>query len=183
MDGFASDRERIAQLEAHVEALLADVERLKVFEARVGVLEKENAALKERLGKLSRNSSKPPSSDGPKGPVRRTKVPTGRKPGGQPGHDRHERPLLPVEEVDAVVVLKPAECGTCGERLAGADNGKRCMEPMAAVVPTRGIRAAWRAIETSRSVGQRLGAGERAGRQRRRTARRAGSAWSAVVDC
>jgi len=103
MDGFASDRERIAQLEAHVEALLADVERLKVFEARVGVLEKENAALKERLGKLSRNSSKPPSSDGPKGPVRRTKVPTGRKPGGQPGHDRHERSLLPVEEVDAVV--------------------------------------------------------------------------------
>lgn len=125
MDGYVSDRDRIAQLEARVEALLAEVARLKGFEARVAVLEKENAALKERLGKSSRNSSKPPSSDGPKGPARRTKTPTGRKPGGQPGHDRHERSLVPIEDVDKLVVLKPARCCACGKRLVGADDAPR----------------------------------------------------------
>lgn len=116
-----SARDRIAQLEARVEALLVEVERLQGFEARVGELEKENAALKEKLGKSSRNSSKPPSSDGPREPPRRRKAPTGRKPGGQAGHDRHERALLPVEAVDRLVVLKPSRCEDCGERLTGTD--------------------------------------------------------------
>jgi transposase len=123
-----SARDRIAQLEARVEALLVEVERLKGFEARVGELEKENAALrrenaalKEKLGKSSRNSSKPPSSDGPQVPSRPKRTPTGRKPGGQPGHERHERALVPIEEVDEVVVLKPARCGDCWEQLTGTD--------------------------------------------------------------
>ena len=113
---------RIAQLEARVEALLAEVERLKGFEARVAVLEAENAALKEKLGKSSRNSSKPPSSDGPKEKAERsTKKPTGRAAGGQPGHPKHERPAWPAEKVTKRVILRPKQCEKCASRLVGED--------------------------------------------------------------
>ena len=72
-----SSADRIADLEALVRSLLE----------RIAALEAENAALKEKLAKSSRNSSKPPSSDGPKEKAeRRTKKPTGRAAGGQPGH-------------------------------------------------------------------------------------------------
>jgi uncharacterized small protein (DUF1192 family) len=65
-DGIANLEARVAALLEDVVRLTGEVERLKPFEARVAVLEAENAALKEKLSKSSRNSSKPPSSDGPK---------------------------------------------------------------------------------------------------------------------
>lgn len=34
--------------------------------------------------------------------------------GGQPGHQGHQRKLLPVEQVDKVVKLVPDRCGCCG---------------------------------------------------------------------
>ena len=103
--------DRIEELLAQNAALSAHVEKLT---ARVVELE-------DKLRKSSRNSSKPPSSDGPKAPPRPKKPPSGRKPGGQPGHERHERPMVPPEEVDERVVLKPRCCGECGERLSGTD--------------------------------------------------------------
>jgi transposase len=121
-----SARERIAQLEARVEALLVEVERLKGFEARVGELEKENAALKEKLGKSSRNSSKPPSSDGPKEKAERPrKKTTGRAAGGQPGHPKHERPAWPAEKVAKRVILVPEQCEKCATPLLGEDLNPR----------------------------------------------------------
>lgn len=103
--------ELIEELRAQNAALKAQVEQLT---ARV-------AALEEQLRKSSRNSSKPPSSDGPKAPPRPGKPPSARKPGGQPGHDRHVRPLVPADKVNKRVVVKPHCCGECGERLAGSD--------------------------------------------------------------
>ena len=44
---------------------------------------------------------------------RPARKPSGRKRGAQPGHKRHERKLLPVEEVDDVVDHHPAECPEC----------------------------------------------------------------------
>ena len=102
---------QVAERDRRIEQLCAHVEKLT---ARV-------AALEDKLRKSSRNSSKPPSSDGPQAPARPKKPPSGRKPGGQPGHARHERPMVPADEVNKRVVLKPHCCGECGERLSGTD--------------------------------------------------------------
>ncbi len=121
--------DRIANLEGRVAALLervvqltAEVERLKPFEARVARLEAENATLREKLARSSRNSSKPPSSDSPKEKAERpTKKPTGRAAGGQPGHPKHERPAWPAAKVNRRVILVPEQCEKCGSPLVGED--------------------------------------------------------------
>ncbi len=68
--------------------------------------------------------AKPPSSDAP-GSRRQPKKPTGRSPGGQPGHKKHERALLPPEDVQHVVELVPKECRGCKRRLHGQDSAPR----------------------------------------------------------
>jgi transposase len=50
------------------------------------------------------------------------KPPTGRKPGGQPGHKRNTRELLPIEQVDHVVDLVPSHCERCQSPLSGRDS-------------------------------------------------------------
>jgi transposase len=98
--------QRIDKLEAAVAALLREVATLRT----------ENADLRARLDQNSNNSSNPPSTDGPGVKREPKKPPTGRKPGGQPGHKKHERELLPVEQVDHVVPLVPDRCGRCHGR-------------------------------------------------------------------
>jgi len=56
----------------------------------------------DRLATSSRNSSKPPSQD-PNRP-RRSRVSSGRKPGGQPGHEG--KTLAPVAEPDEIVTRR-----------------------------------------------------------------------------
>ncbi|MBI5526878.1 MAG: hypothetical protein HY897_11140 [Deltaproteobacteria bacterium] len=72
---------------------------------------------KTRLAKNSNNSSKPPSSDPPwiKRPPK--KEPTGRKQGGQPGHEGHYRKLVPPERVDKVENCHPDACENCARQL------------------------------------------------------------------
>ena len=50
-----------------------------------------------------------------------TKRKSKKKRGGQPGHKKHERPLIPTEDCDDVKPLKPTECRRCGEKLSGSD--------------------------------------------------------------
>ena len=78
------------------------------------------ATLEARLGQTSQNSSRPPSSDPPAVP-RLRRPPSGRRPGGQPGHPGRTRPLVPVDQVQAVHPVKPSHCGRCGAPLRGAD--------------------------------------------------------------
>ena len=78
------------------------------------------ADLEEKLASSSRNSSKPPSSDPPT-VTREPKAPTGRKPGGQPGHKRHTREMFPPEKVRSVTDCKPERCAGCNHRLGGED--------------------------------------------------------------
>jgi transposase len=86
----------------------------------VQALQEQNRTLQERLNQTSRNSSCPPSSDPPQSP-RPRRPRSGRRRGGQPGHVGHTRTLLPVEEVDEVVVLKPDRCSGCQAPLSGED--------------------------------------------------------------
>ena len=79
------------------------------------------AQLEERLNQTSRNSSKPPSSDSPGARPRPAKEPTGRKSGGQPGHEGHGRELKPESEVDRIVDVRPEHCKQCGTLLLGED--------------------------------------------------------------
>lgn len=112
---------RIAELEAQLaerDALIAELlATVKALTARV-------AELEARLGQNSSNSSRPPSSDGP-GTPRPPKKPTGRRPGGQPGHKKHERALLPPEQVQHLVDLVPQHCQGCHRRLHGLDEAPR----------------------------------------------------------
>lgn len=94
--------------------------RVAELEAQVADLEKELCELHARLGQNSRNSSKPPSSD-PPSVERPPKKPTGRRRGGQPGHQGRTRKLLPVEQVDEVIDVKPDSCHCCNEALCGED--------------------------------------------------------------
>ena len=77
--------------------------------------------LEVQLNQTSRNSSKPPSSDPPQAKPLATKAPTGRKAGGQPGHEGHGRKLKPESEVDQVIDVRPERCGQCGTLLLGED--------------------------------------------------------------
>jgi len=94
--------------------------RLSALEAMVQALQEQNRALQEQLNQTSRNSSRPPSSDPPQSP-RPRRPRSGRRRGGQPGHPGHTRTLVPVDEVDEVVVLKPERCRDCQAPLVGDD--------------------------------------------------------------
>jgi transposase len=96
-------------------------------EARVGIgaviegLEKRIAELESRLNQNSSNSSKPPSSD-PIGVKRKPPIPPSKKRrGGQKGHPRRIRALVPPERVASVTDCKPTECRRCGHSLSGED--------------------------------------------------------------
>ena len=118
--------ERIAEFEKLLAIKDAEISALEQSLERTAA---ENAELKELVSKLgkaveqlthqanqnSRNSHKPPSSDdlGKRRSIRKGKKPTGRKPGGQPGHEGHYRQLLPVESVDIFKEHYPAECDVC----------------------------------------------------------------------
>jgi transposase len=90
------------------------------LEGEVGELRAEVADLKRRLAQNSRNSSRPPSSDGlGKPPVTKSlRRPSGRKPGGQCGHDGGHLAL--VAEPDEVLTHPPASCAGCGGDLSAA---------------------------------------------------------------
>src|SRR5262249_24563046 len=105
---------RCATYQLQVQRLEAEMERLKKLELEV-------AELRERLGQNSQNSSKPPSSDPPSVSRPNNRQPSGRKRGGQPGHQGYARKLLPPEEVDEVIGLRPTACRQCGRLLLGDD--------------------------------------------------------------
>ena len=91
--------------------------------------DKEIEELRKRLSKYEEppknygNSSMPPSKEGTKDEiVRRTKTlrkPSGKKPGGQPGHEGNTLELN--DAVDNIMHERPDMCDGCGESLEGCD--------------------------------------------------------------
>ena len=94
---------------------------IRILLARIDALEARLAA----VTKTPQNSSLPPSTQHPHAKSSSSDssaaASSKRKRGGQPGHVRHERTLIPIEQCDEVVVLKPKRCRSCGERLSGDD--------------------------------------------------------------
>lgn len=93
------------------------IKRIESLETEVADLKSELAAWK----KTPRNSSLPPSSQHPHAKPAPPRQPSGKKPGGQPGHPKHERTLIPTEQCSDVKTLKPSACRRCGGRLLGND--------------------------------------------------------------
>jgi len=101
-------------------------QQLSALTAEVTALREENQALKARVSELeaqlrqnSRNSSKPPSSDGLGKPAPRSlRRPSGRRPGGQGGHEGTT--LTQVADPDVVIRHEPSACGGCGGDLHAA---------------------------------------------------------------
>src|SRR4051794_8166782 len=94
-------------------------------QAAVSVLvqsfERRIADLEERIGKNSTNSSRPPSCDPPSVKRPPPAPASGKKRGGQPGHRRQARPLVPPEQLRRVIDCKPPECRWCHQPLQGDD--------------------------------------------------------------
>jgi transposase len=103
------------------ELILTQQQEIELLRSQLTTLATELARLREQISRSSRNSSRPPSSDGPgfRPPERRKG--SGRKRGGQQGHPGAGPELLPIERVDAVVEHHPDACRHCGTLLEGED--------------------------------------------------------------
>jgi transposase len=111
--------EQLAALPPEFQALLRAV--IDHYERRIAGYERRIAELEARLGKTPQNSSLPPSTQHPHAKPPAAKGKNRRKRGGQPGHDKHERSLIPVEACTAVLDHRPQKCRGCGGKLSGSD--------------------------------------------------------------
>lgn len=99
-------------------ALLSLLQIVREQTSQQTLLQTRLKELEAKLGKTSQNSSKPPSSDPPSASPPPPKVPRGRKAGAQPGHEGHNRPLVPPERVDEPIDLLPERCSHCPTRFS-----------------------------------------------------------------
>ena len=97
-------------------------EENRILKELVAALTKRVMELEARLNKNSKNSNKPPSSDGlRKGAPKNSREPSGKPNGGQKGHEGNTRKISPSP--DTVIELKPVrECDCGGEIVIKADN-------------------------------------------------------------
>ncbi len=107
--------ERIAYLEALV---AQQQEQLAQQREQIAQLSTYVHELEGRLAKDSHNSSKPPSSDGLRRKTKSLRTPSGKKAGGQLGH-QGETLRLPATP-DRVVAHRPTTCSHCQAPLADA---------------------------------------------------------------
>ncbi len=102
------------------------LELRKQLEEQRATIEQQAARIVElerKANQNSRNSHKPPSSDGPS-TFRGGQLPQRdkrRKRGGQKGHEGHPRELLSSEQVQDLIDVCPSACEHCGATLVGTD--------------------------------------------------------------
>ena len=108
--------EMIEHLLMQVNTLNASLNSLQQsFDAQTALIAQLNQTiqeLREQLNKNSKNSSKPPSSDGFKRPAPKSlRKPSGKKVGGQKGHQ--ETHLSVLSDPDKIVKHMPSACEGC----------------------------------------------------------------------
>jgi transposase len=112
------DRSQLERLDKErlISILIALRQRVQELEQTIATQAAEIQELRDQLAKDSRNSSKPPSSDGLKKPrVQNLRRKTGRRRGGQKGHPGHT--LEMVELPDHVRVHPVSQCPRCATDL------------------------------------------------------------------
>jgi transposase len=100
------------EAQAIIRLLLGKIAEL---EARIEELQRQGK------GKTPQNSSLPPSTQHPHARPQPPRCKSKKKRGGQPGHEKHERPLISTDQCDDVQPLRPSECRRCGAKLSGSD--------------------------------------------------------------
>jgi transposase len=128
MPGVPDDAAGLRAEKARLRELLAERdEQIAAQDAEIAVLRESLAGLQSQVADLaaqvkanSRNSSKPPSSDGLAKPAPKSlRGKTGRKPGRPKGHPGATMEL--TDHPDKRVRHRPARCGCCGKSLRGAE--------------------------------------------------------------
>ena len=121
------------EAQAILRLLLAQIAELEAegakLKARIKEFETANAKLRTGMEELERqgkrrtpqNWSLPPSTQHPHARPQPPKRKSKKKRGGQPGHEKHERPLIPAENCNRVEACKPGECRRCGAKPSGSD--------------------------------------------------------------
>src|SRR3954467_4781222 len=138
---MAAQERTIAQLQAPIAE--QDM-RIAEQDARIAELERQ-------LATSSRNSSKPPSSDGLDKPAPKSlRGRSGRKPGGQPG--REGRTLRQVAVPDEVVVHEPGACRGCGGMLVADDPPIGVIRRQVFDIPTITVRVVEHRLISRRCV-------------------------------
>jgi len=93
-------------------------------------------SLRDQLAKNSRNSGRPPSSDGLKKPrTRSLRKKTGRRSGGQKGHQGHT--LKMVDQPDHIRVYQVASCPHCATDLQSVESCRQERRQIFDVPPVR----------------------------------------------
>lgn len=118
-------REQLLLIARNDPEVLVDI--ILALQTQVQALTKRVADLEQRINKNSRNSSKPPSTDGPAKPQPKSlRKRSGKKTGGQKGHKGHT--LKKVEQPDHVVVLPVTSCTCCGDLSQEPVTGYDCRQ-------------------------------------------------------
>lgn len=112
-------RELLAERDAEIAVLREQNSEIAVLREALAALQSQVEDLAAQVRTNSRNSSKPPSSDGPAKPSPKSlRGKSGRKPGrpkGQPGAT-----MELTEHPDEKVRHRPGKCGCCGKSLKNA---------------------------------------------------------------
>jgi transposase len=113
-------RELLAERDAEIAVLREQNAEIAVLRESLAALQAQVEGLAAQVKSNSRNSSKPPSSDGLAKPAPKSlRGKSGRKPGrpkGQPGAT-----MQLTDHPDKRVRHRPAKCGCCGKSLKGAE--------------------------------------------------------------